>query len=220
MSRRTIDDDVRQQHAVAHVADRDVDESCGSSARFTSKSHRFLVASGGGSSQTMAVRGTAFDVEVHGDHFVRVEVDHGRVEVRTPGGTRSDKAVVQSPPSRPVVALRPAHVTSNVIAIDHANPALIVAAVRESEREFRAGWDALNAGEPRRAAVAFARAVAVDPGGAMAEDSAYWRAVALSRARDVSARGAFASFLAQFPRATHAKVHRGSPSGDTPCALR
>ncbi|MEP6860853.1 MAG: FecR domain-containing protein [Deltaproteobacteria bacterium] len=178
------------------------------------------------------VRGTAFDVEVHGDHLVRVEVDHGRVEVRARGGTRilssggrwevlgpapavlampptrstrSDDATVPSPSSGPAVALRPAHVTSNVIARDHSNPAPIVAdAVREAEREFRAGWGALNAGDPRLAAEAFARAVAVDPRGAMAEDSAYWRAVALSRARDVAARDAFTSFLAQFPRATHA----------------
>lgn len=57
----------------------------------------------------------------------------------------------------------------------------------------------------KTAAAAFARAVALDPEGALAEDAAFWHAVALSRlGRDGEAEIALRSFLGDFAKSTRA----------------
>jgi hypothetical protein len=72
--------------------------------------------------------------------------------------------------------------------------------------EFRAGWTALRAGEHGPAIAAFDRAT--DP--VVAEDAAYWAAVASERAGDRGAAARrFAAFAARFPDSPHAEAaHR------------
>lgn len=72
-------------------------------------------------------------------------------------------------------------------------------------REFQAGWSALRGGDLRGARAAFDRAR--DP--VVAEDAAYWAAVAAERADDRGeAARRFAAFLDLFPASPHADTAR------------
>lgn len=72
-------------------------------------------------------------------------------------------------------------------------------------REFQAGWSALRGGDLRGARAAFDRAR--DP--VVAEDAAYWAAVAAERADDRGeAARRFASFVDLFPGSPHADSAR------------
>ena len=66
------------------------------------------------------------------------------------------------------------------------------------------GWDALRAGDFAAAAADFARVELLDPSSAVAEDAAYWYAVALARAGRPEAAGALHAFLRRHPRSIHA----------------
>jgi hypothetical protein len=72
-------------------------------------------------------------------------------------------------------------------------------------REFRVGWAALRDGDLATAIAAFDRAR--DP--VVAEDAAYWAAVAVERAGNVGdAARRFAGFLDLFPKSPHAETAR------------
>jgi hypothetical protein len=74
-------------------------------------------------------------------------------------------------------------------------------------REFRSGWAALRAGNLLAAVAAFDRAR--DP--VVAEDAAYWAAVAAERAGDrADAARRFARFVELFPVSPHAETARGA----------
>jgi len=81
-----------------------------------------------------------------------------------------------------------------------------------AQRDFDAGWAAIRAGAFARAADAFERAAAAGDW-SVAEDAAFWRAVALARAAEpADAAQAFARFLDDFPdspRAGEASVMLG-----------
>jgi TolA-binding protein len=63
----------------------------------------------------------------------------------------------------------------------------------------------MRSGNFGAAAAAFERALAVARGGAIAEDAAYGRGVALARAgRTQDAKGAFRALLAAYPQSAHA----------------
>ncbi len=64
-----------------------------------------------------------------------------------------------------------------------------------AERAFASGWRALRGGDPARAAEQFAEALRSQPGGALAEDARYWRAVALARDEDEEATAAMRAYL-------------------------
>lgn len=65
-----------------------------------------------------------------------------------------------------------------------------------AEHAFASGWRALREGDTRRAAERFAEVLTHQPGGALAEDARYWRAVALARGDDAEATAAMRAYLA------------------------
>jgi TolA-binding protein len=70
----------------------------------------------------------------------------------------------------------------------------------DNERAFRAGRDAIRAGDFDAAATALATAITLAPDAPLAEDARYWHGVALARAgRDAEARRALDEFLARHP---------------------
>ncbi|MBI5487480.1 MAG: FecR domain-containing protein [Deltaproteobacteria bacterium] len=83
---------------------------------------------------------------------------------------------------------------------DVQRPPLVTASSGPAEAAFDEGWRALRDGDPAGAAEAFGRAAAAGTGAPLAEDAAFWRAVALGRAgRDAEAAGALAIFLDRYP---------------------
>ncbi len=74
---------------------------------------------------------------------------------------------------------------------------------------FDRGWSLLRKGDTQEAAAVFAEVESAAGGGSLAEDAAYWRAVAIARGGDsVAARNLFAEFLRRFP----ASPRRGEAS--------
>jgi TolA-binding protein len=70
----------------------------------------------------------------------------------------------------------------------------------DNERAFRAGRDAIRAGDFDAAATALSTAIALAPDAPLAEDARYWHGVALARAgRDADARRALDDFLTRHP---------------------
>jgi TolA-binding protein len=104
------------------------------------------------------------------------------------------------PPIAPPIAIAPPVETPPI-------PAPAPAPVRAPDPQevaFVAGWDAMRRGDFSTAARAFARVYALTSEGPLAEDGAYWHAVAVARAgRSAEAIGAFRGFLAEFPRSNH-----------------
>ena len=152
------------------------------------------------------VRGTSFEVIAGSDHLVSVRVAHGRVEVRHVGSPpailtagqawHADSLAVTPPPPPPSPpSPAPAPPAPSVRrATPKREPASIAAAAAlpppavskrpptdPQEVAFVAGWDAMRRSDFRQAAAAFARVVALDPSGSLAEDGAFWHAVALAR---------------------------------------
>jgi len=74
------------------------------------------------------------------------------------------------------------------------------------ETSYQRAWDLLRAGDARAAADGFAAVLAEDPSGGLAEDAAFWRAVALGRVSGERAAAimAFRSFLSDHPSAVRA----------------
>ena len=72
------------------------------------------------------------------------------------------------------------------------------------ERGYDDAWAAMRAGEFARAARGFARVLLLAPDGVLAEDAAFWHAVALARGHDPRAPIAFRELLAAYPRSPHA----------------
>ena len=71
----------------------------------------------------------------------------------------------------------------------------------DDESAYAEGWTALRAEQNRDAALAFARVLASDRLD-LHEDAAFWRAVALERAKDGAAAAVFVDFLRQFTSST------------------
>ena len=171
------------------------------------------------------VRGTAFDVEARLDRLQHVNVSHGRVEVRTHGvllilgpGEHWDAPTVAAAPARvetrvvtpaPTVAPVPSPPIARTASIVKPNvekaSTPVAPETPSTESMFRAGWDALQAGDAATAAEAFDRVATLDPNGPLAEDAEFWRATAFARARKAgAARAAYATFLSDFPRSVRA----------------
>ena len=179
---------------------------------------RFRIVVGDGE---VEVRGTQFDVFAHGDHLTRVAVARGRVEVRSQGAftilgdgetweAPTIAEVLPLPPPEPRVdppAPAPTPLPTPRARPSRADrPALAPPAVAqaggasEAELAFHRGWEALQAADPAAAATAFDRVLQVDPTSSVAEDAAFWRAIAFTRAgRADRARHAFTTFLAEYP---------------------
>ena len=125
-------------------------------------------------------------------------------------------AVVHVPPSArfgpptpvpaPASVDQPVRARSHVVAVAPMAPAPPEpAAPAADEAAYEAAWTALRAGELDRAASGFARAQLLAPDGPLAEDAAYWGAVALARGRRrPEAIVAFRELLATHARSAHA----------------
>ena len=127
-----------------------------------------------------------------------VRVLHGRVEVRR---ERAAAVVLAAGEqwSAPVAAATPSSSTAA------SAPAAPSPTARPIERLFQEGWAALSAGEPGRAAELLDKAALADPADPLAEDAAYWRAVALGRdGRGPASASALGAFLARYPRSARA----------------
>jgi TolA-binding protein len=69
---------------------------------------------------------------------------------------------------------------------------------------FERAWSLLRQGNPMDAAKLFAEVETLAQGAGIAEDALYWRAVAITRTRDVpEARRIFGDFLGRFPASVH-----------------
>ncbi len=178
------------------------------------------------------VRGTAFEVVADDDRLRSVRVVHGRVELRhagtqvavlTAGHEWSAAASSANVPPQPIAPVQPPPppvlpppqpvVRPPRRAVTPARPAIVAelaprtaSAPRDpQELAFITGWDAMRRSEFRQAAAAFARTVALDPAGSLAEDGAFWYAVALARVPRVGeAISGFRTFLEEFPTGTRA----------------
>ncbi|MEQ9502761.1 MAG: tetratricopeptide repeat protein [Deltaproteobacteria bacterium] len=73
-----------------------------------------------------------------------------------------------------------------------------------AELAFERGWSAFRAQDLDDAARSFAEVEQIAPSSALAEDAAYWRAIALLRAKRDEARQALRTFVTRHPKATRA----------------
>ena len=194
-------------------------ESLGPGQRF-----RVLVGDG-----EVEVRGTAFTVSATDDHLSDVFVTHGRVEIRPRDGipallgpgqawraaSAAARPIVLAPP--PVIAapLAPAPATPSPAPrrLEHrrARASAIAEPAIARERDRRAkptpqeslyddAWDAMRAGDFARAAARFAGVVGAGPTGPLADEGAFWRAVATARAgRSAAAIDLFSEMLDGYP---------------------
>jgi TolA-binding protein len=187
---------------------------------------RFRVVSG---DDEIEVRGTAFEVTASANRLLSVVVTHGRVDVRPGAGSSTSLGPGQSwrraelAPASPApdvgvaganVAPAPAPARSRARTARSPAPA-----AREGPRHGSArtaqealyddAWDAMRSGDFRQASARFAGVVAVSPAGPLADEGAYWRAVALARAgRSGEAVATFRRMLDGYP----ASPRRGEAS--------
>jgi ferric-dicitrate binding protein FerR (iron transport regulator) len=174
---------------------------------------RFVVEVGDGE---VEVRGTKFAVVARADRLVRVEVTHGRVEVRPSGaalvvleaGQAWAAPAQESPPmpAAPVRSLPPStrepapvrRVAQRASTAVEPQPTR-----REAQQEARYddAWDALRAHDYKKAGDDFARVLNDAPSGPLADEAAFWRATALARSNDsVAAMSAFRQMLDAYPQ--------------------
>jgi tetratricopeptide (TPR) repeat protein len=182
------------------------------------------------------VRGTSFEVIAGSDHLVSVRVVHGRVEVRHVGSPpeiltagqvwhAESLAVTPTTPALPPPAPAPAPIVPPAPPVRRTTPKREPPSIAQApqpppataarpptdpqEVAFVAGWDAMRRSDFRLAAAAFARVVALDPSGSLAEDGAFWHAVALARVpRLPEAIAALREFLEDY--ATSARAGEAS----------
>jgi TolA-binding protein len=111
-------------------------------------------------------------------------------------------AAVPPEPAKPVPARRaPPKVQKETSS---RPPAATVHATAPGEEEFRAGWAALKAGEPAKAAEQFAAARQVK-GTVLAEDASFWEGIALARAgKSSKAIAALRRFVSTYPSSSRA----------------
>jgi ferric-dicitrate binding protein FerR (iron transport regulator) len=174
---------------------------------------RFVVEVGDGE---VEVRGTKFAVIARADRLVRVEVTHGRVEVRPRGAALVVLEAGQSwtaPAQRvresaPVPAAPPApQVRAPVRRVAQSAPMDVEHAAQPRQREaqqeaqYDDAWDALRAHDYKKAADGFARVLRDSPAVPLADEAAFWRATALARGDDSQAAlSAFRQMLDAYPQ--------------------
>ncbi len=188
---------------------------------------RFRVVVGDGE---VEVRGTAFTVSATEDRLADVSVAHGRVEVRPRAGEpavvssgqnwRAGEITARAiappaepippPPVAPARAIAPpppqrrlerprdrkVAVAEAALGRDRGRPA----DATPQESLYDDAWDAMRAGEFAKAAARFAGVVNAAPRGPLADEGAFWRAVATARAgRSALAIDLFREMLDDFP---------------------
>ncbi len=177
---------------------------------------RFVVEVGDGE---VEVRGTKFAVVARADRLVRVEVTHGRVEVRPNGaaivvlaaGQAWDAPAQESPavPAAPALTRPPSTREPALVrrVAQRASKDIERAAQQPTRREaqqeaqYDDAWDALRAHDYKQAGNDFARVLNDAPSGPLADEAAFWRATALARGNDsVAAMSAFRQMLDAYPQ--------------------
>lgn len=160
----------------------------------------------------VVAQGARVELEVVAGRLMKVVSLAGRVEVRpTHGeGVVLEPGGVWTPPApRP---LRKGTASKAGAPRSASQPAEGSLAERQ-ERAFAAGWAALRREDPTAAAVQFALAQGLDSASPLAEDAAYWRAVAEVRGhRSDAAIRSFVLFLEAYPnssRSAEAQVQLG-----------
>lgn len=109
-------------------------------------------------------------------------------------------AAPQTPPPRPVH--EPARAPASAPARELTPTPSATAEGDRAATDFRAALSALNAGDPARAAAAFAAFLTSYPGDPRAEDASYLRVIALQRSGDAAAtRSAAQRHLKRYPGA-------------------
>lgn len=177
---------------------------------------RFRVVTGDGEVET---RGGSFEVELRTDHLQTVVCSSGQIEVRPEyseavlldAGERweAPKLAVETPPAPepvpttvepPAPAPDPPKRTPKVQKSNGSVGTPVKPPVdAPGEAEFRAGWAALKAGEPEKAADSFAAARQVK-GTVLAEDASFWEGIALARAgKSSKAIAALRRFVSKYP---------------------
>jgi hypothetical protein len=186
---------------------------------------RFRVITG---DSEVEVKGTHFRVTAADNRLTSVYVWHGRVEVRSPAGAEatlqggdawvptalpphrrsagstsrppSAAGPPRSEPATPSATREALAETESLPDARAARPGPTEAAPGQAAASFDRAWRLLRAGNAAAAADAFAEVERHDGGAAIAEDAAYWSAVARGRAGDSRAAiTAFGGFLARFP---------------------
>jgi TolA-binding protein len=109
-----------------------------------------------------------------------------------------------APSSPPVAAIPPRHLERRraraVAVADSATAASGRAGPTMQESLYDDAWDAMRAGDFAKAAARFAGVVGAAPGGPLADEGAFWRAVATARAgRSAQAIDLFREMIDQYP---------------------
>jgi TolA-binding protein len=189
------------------------------------RGERFRVVVGDGE---VEVRGTAFTVSAADDRLADVSVAHGRVEIRPRDRAtavlgagqawRARETAHAIAPPTPPPPVAPAPVSTSPTAPRQRRverPRERRVAVVESapghdrgrpsdptpqESLYDDAWDAMRAGEFAKAAARFANVISAAPRGALADEGAFWRAVATARAgRPALAIDRFREMLDDYP---------------------
>jgi TolA-binding protein len=178
---------------------------------------RFIVEVGDGE---VEVRGTKFEVVARADRLVRVEVTHGRVEVRPNGAAlvvleagqvwaapaaRAQDGTTVSAPAAPPIA-RPSESREpepRTRRVAQRAPMGVERTTqpRQQEAQYDDAWDALREHDYKKAAEGFARVSNDAPAGPLADEAMFWRATALARGGDAAAAmSAFRRLLDAYPK--------------------
>ncbi|HTA19820.1 MAG TPA: tetratricopeptide repeat protein [Polyangia bacterium] len=175
---------------------------------------RFVVEVGDGE---VEVRGTKFAVIARADRLVRVEVTHGRVEVRPSGAAlvileagqswtapaqyvRESAPVPAAAPPAPQVRA-PIRRVAQRASMDVEHAAQPRQREAQQEAQYDDAWDALRAHDYEKAADGFARVLRDSPEAPLADEAAFWRATALARGDDSQAAlSAFRQMLDAYPQ--------------------
>jgi TolA-binding protein len=182
---------------------------------------QFIVEVGDGE---VEVRGTKFDVVARADRLVRVEVMHGRVEVRPNGAAlvvleagqvwtapaqrtqeiatapvTAASAIIFPPPTRePPPRIRRVAQGASTGVVSASQPTR-----QESLQEglYDDAWDTLREHDFEKAADGFGRVLNDSPAGPLADEATFWRAAALARSGDsAAAMSAFRQMLDAYPK--------------------
>jgi TolA-binding protein len=145
--------------------------------------------------------------ELHAEPHVTIQVNVPHASIAT---LPSPPAPLPSPPPAPAPLRRIVAVPPPPPVEPPPSPELPRESIEPAPAElaYDTAWSALRSGELARAALGFARALELAPDGPLADDAAYWHAVALARAHR---RGeAIAAFRTMIDGAR--SVHAGAAS--------
>jgi TolA-binding protein len=144
---------------------------------------RFVLATG---DAELTATAASFSVKAENDRLMFVSVTAGQVELKL--GSAWPRILL--------VGERWARRRPRATKIDP--PPLPV--LKTSDERFQAAWSALNAGANQEAAAELEHLLAEEPDHPLAEDAAYWRAIALIRGeRSNEAEEALTAFRARYP---------------------